>query len=50
MARHMILGEYYHNGMVLSSNHPPNIIEEIKSLQFTEGDIVVNGYPKSGKS
>ena len=48
MAGHMVLGEYYHKGMVLSSYHTPDTIEEIKSLQFPDGDIVVNGYPKSG--
>ena len=49
MFDHKVPGEHVYLGMTLSEYFPASIVEEVRQLQYTDGDVVLIGYPKSGK-
>ena len=49
MSDHRLPGEHIHLGMTLSEYVPAGLVEEMRHLQYTAGDVVLVAYPKSGK-
>jgi len=50
MADYRISGEWLKDDMVLLKIARPETIDQIESLDMKEGDVLIVGYPKTGKT
>ena len=49
MAEYKLPGEHTYDGITLSKYFPAKVIEELKTLDLRDGDIMLDAYPKSGR-
>lgn len=48
MADHRFPGEWMKDGIVLGAKIKPGTLIKLESMDFSEGDVVIACYPKTG--